>query len=131
MHNDFYYPQKAYQFGADGYLKKDCDPLELEKAIELIVEGNKYFDESFQEKMYDYLLEHNPTSKQIEIGISERESDVLKLLCNQNTTTEISNELFISDETVKTHRKNLLRKTKSRNLAGLVVFGIKNGYFNP
>jgi DNA-binding CsgD family transcriptional regulator len=51
---------------------------------------------------------------------------VLQLICDQKTTIEIGEKLFISPRTVEGHRNNLLLKTESRNIAGLVVFAIQN-----
>tara|TARA_B100000795_G_scaffold211102_1_gene164735 strand:+ start:1705 stop:1947 length:243 start_codon:yes stop_codon:yes gene_type:complete len=55
--------------------------------------------------------------------ISKRELEVLKLICTEYTTNEIAQELFISPRTVDGHRNNLLLKTGSKNVAGLVIFG--------
>ena len=130
MHSEVHFVKKAYQLGAHGYLKKDCDLEELTEAINSVVEGKKYFDKDVKEALFDYLVDNNPTAAQNEVQLSEREGEVLALLCKQKNTGEISNALNISEETVKTHRKSLLKKTNSKNVAGLVVFGIKNGYFS-
>jgi DNA-binding CsgD family transcriptional regulator len=57
--------------------------------------------------------------------LSKREIDVLELICEQLTTKEIGEKLFISPRTVEGHRNNLLLKTESKNLAGLVIYGIQ------
>ena len=61
----------------------------------------------------------NPTQ------LSRREIDVLALICAQHTTSEVADKLFISKRTVEGHRNNLLLKTQSRNIAGLVLYGIE------
>jgi DNA-binding CsgD family transcriptional regulator len=58
--------------------------------------------------------------------LSPREIEILQLICNQKTTAEIAEELFLSPRTVEGHRNNLLLKTESRNIAGLVVYAIQN-----
>ena len=57
--------------------------------------------------------------------LSRREIDVLALICAQHTTSEVADKLFISKRTVEGHRNNLLLKTQSRNIAGLVLYGIE------
>lgn len=54
------------------------------------------------------------------VSLSKREEEVLNLIVDEYTTNEIANKLFVSTETVRTHRKNLLEKFKARNVAGLV-----------
>ena len=57
--------------------------------------------------------------------LTKREREVLKLICEQKTTSEIAEQLFISPRTVDGHRNNLLLKTGSKNVAGLVIYGIQ------
>jgi DNA-binding CsgD family transcriptional regulator len=58
--------------------------------------------------------------------LTAREFEVLKLICLQKSTAEIAEKLFISPRTVEGHRNNLLLKTESRNIAGLVVYAVQN-----
>lgn len=57
--------------------------------------------------------------------LSKREKEVLELICQQYSTNEIGEKLFISPRTVEGHRSNLLLKTQSKNIAGLVIYGIQ------
>mgnify|MGYP000117895352 CR=1 FL=1 len=57
--------------------------------------------------------------------LPKREKEILELICNQYTTNEIAEKLFISPRTVEGHRNNLLLKTESKNVAGLVIYGIQ------
>jgi DNA-binding CsgD family transcriptional regulator len=58
--------------------------------------------------------------------LTKRESEVLKLICDQKTTNEIAEQLFISPRTVEGHRNNMLLQTESHNVAGLVVFAFQH-----
>ena len=60
------------------------------------------------------------------IRLTPREIDVLHLICDELTTAEIAEKLFVSINTVETHRKNLLNKTGARNMIGLVKFALEN-----
>ena len=60
--------------------------------------------------------------------LSDREKEVLQLICEEFTTSEIGQKLSISPKTVENHRSRIMRKTGARNSAGLVVFAIKNKF---
>jgi DNA-binding CsgD family transcriptional regulator len=62
----------------------------------------------------------------MDLEISKREIEVLQLVCQQLTAEEIAEKLFISVKTVNGHRNNLLQKTGSRNVTGLVIYAIKH-----
>ena len=61
------------------------------------------------------------------IMLTPREKDILALLAKEYTNEQIANQLFISYRTVETHRKNIMQKTGTRNLAGLIKFAISTG----
>ena len=63
--------------------------------------------------------------------VTERELDVLKLICQELTTTEIAGKLFLSPRTVEGHRNNILQKTGARNTAGIVVYALSKGHYTP
>ena len=73
-------------------------------------------------KLATGVLNKNKTNP---IQLSRREIDVLALICAQHTTSEVADKLFISPRTVEGHRNNLLLKTQSRNIVGLVLYGIE------
>ncbi|MEM8906827.1 MAG: LuxR C-terminal-related transcriptional regulator, partial [Bacteroidota bacterium] len=60
------------------------------------------------------------------VNLTKRELEILQLICEQFTTSEIAEKLFISPRTVDGHRNNLLEKTGAKNTAGLVVFALEN-----
>jgi DNA-binding CsgD family transcriptional regulator len=75
----------------------------------------------------DTVLTSKNNKSKLDSGfLTSRELEVLQLICDQKTTIEIGEKLFISPRTVEGHRNNLLLKTESRNIAGLVVFAIQN-----
>ena len=63
--------------------------------------------------------------------LTEREVEVLKLICFQKTAKEIGEKLFITPRTVEGHKNNLFIKTEARNIAGLVIYAIQNNYIEP
>lgn len=124
-HNDEFYISKLIEKGAHGYLIKDSDPDEVQSAIISVHEQGSYINAHTLKAIQDRLagkVKVNKTQEQL----SKREEEVLKLVCQQLTTEEIGEKLFISPKTVNGHRNKLLQKTNSRNATGLVMYAIKH-----
>ncbi len=119
---------KMMELGAKGYLLKEAEPEELKMAIHSVHETGYYFNDLVSQSMLIKLahLEHvKPTFNKGE-HLSNREQEVLQLICEELTTAEIAEKLFISYKTVENHRSRIMEKTGARNSAGLVVYAIKN-----
>lgn len=123
------YIEKLLRAGADGYLLKNTDVVELKEAIESLMRGESYFSKEVTERIMEGLQKkkHDDKNKHF-IELTEREIDVLKLIVQEFTTAEIAEKLYISTHTVETHRKNLISKLNVRNIAGLVKYAMQNGY---
>ncbi len=114
--------------GAVSYLIKNATPLELITTInEVALKGFYYTDDVMKIIQEDVLTSKKTKSIFDNNFLTTRERDVLKLICSQKSTIEIAEDLFISPRTVEGHRNNLLLKTESRNIAGLVVYAVQNG----
>lgn len=115
------------EMGANGYLSKNAEPEEVEKAIHAVMKNDFYFnDETFNLMYKNFAARPQVVAG---VGLSEREQEVLKLICSEDTAEEIAEKLFLSRRTVEGHRNNLLLKTGCRNSAGLVVYAIKHNIF--
>ncbi len=115
--------------GAVAYLAKNSTPKLMLKTIKEVADKGFYYNEQVIKFIHDGLLnshEDNKKSSFDESFFTKREREVLNLICKQYTTNEIAQKLFISPRTVEGHRNNLLSKTASKNLAGLVVYAIQN-----
>jgi DNA-binding NarL/FixJ family response regulator len=120
MHDDIQYYDSIVQLGVDGFLLKESNYDELEKAIESVFDGRPYFSQ-------ELLLKLLRTKKQeATVHITDREKDVLKLICLGLSTAEIADKLFLSVSTIEKHRAELLLKTNSTNSTALAVYAIKN-----
>lgn len=131
MFNNKRYIMELYDIGVTGYLLKNTNINELTKAMNMVRQGDNYYCTEAQDVIFKDLLRRDKviaTNNEID-KISKREMEVLKLICEQNSTEEIADKLFISPLTVKRHRQILMEKTNSKNLAGLVVFSIKNDIY--
>lgn len=124
------YIQDLLQIGVYGYILKNTRMNELEKAIISVASGTKYFSNDVGLKLLNAQT-NNEYAENLSFdqqhGLTEREIDVLKLIVQENTTSEIAEKLFISVHTVETHRKNLIKKLKVKNIAGLVKYAVQNG----
>ncbi len=125
VHDDEYLMAKLIEEGANGYLLKDSDPQEVHNAIASVHERGSYINERSLKALQGRLAGNVKTPKQYE-NLTKREVEVLRLICQQKTAEEIGQELFISTKTVNGHRNNLLQKTGSRNMSGLVMYAIKH-----
>lgn len=114
------------QAGANGYLAKNAEPEEVELAIREVFKNDFYFTVPMLEIMRKGLTKKaQPISLDHE-RLTNREKEVLQLICKQFSSHEIAEKLFLSHRTVEGHRNNLLAKTGSRNTAGLVLFALKH-----
>jgi len=117
MHEESEYIKQAIKSGADGYISKNIEKAELEKAIKTVYNGAKYFSATIN----GILLAHVTDQQQIEqTDISPRETEVLKLVAEGFSTKQIAAQLDISDRTVETHRVNMLKKLRVGNTAELI-----------
>jgi DNA-binding NarL/FixJ family response regulator len=118
--------------GVSGYLIKNCDKNELITAIKMVHTSGFYINAQVLKAIQVSSTQPNATKNTngILIEITQREQEVLKLICQEYNNTEIAEKLFISPRTVEGHRNNLLTKTGCRNTAGLVLFSVKHHLYN-
>ncbi len=117
--------------GVNGYLLKNADPDELELAVKLVVRNDFYFSSSLSGAVLAGLRTSANKEKAIEeLDLNSKELDVLKLTCKELTAAEIGDKLALSARTVEGYKRKLLEKTKTKSMAGLVIFAIKKGLVN-
>jgi DNA-binding NarL/FixJ family response regulator len=113
--------------GAVSYLVKNATPQELFATINEVATKGFYYPEYVMNIIQKDLITNKKSKCSFDAGfITSRELEVLQLICKQKSTIEIGEKLFISPRTVEGHRNNLLLKTESKNIAGLVVYAIQN-----
>ncbi|REG90481.1 response regulator transcription factor [Flavobacterium aquicola] len=113
--------------GAVSYLVKNTTPQELFATINEVAEKGFYYSDYVMDIIQNDIVANKKTKCSFDTNfITSRELEVLQLICRQKSTIEIGEKLFISPRTVEGHRNNLLLKTESKNIAGLVVFAIQN-----
>jgi DNA-binding NarL/FixJ family response regulator len=114
--------------GANGYLLKNAEPAEIKKAImEVMVKG--FYLNNFVNRIL--LKKSSNKSKPIpslnsEIVLSDKEKEVIQLLCREYTASEIATKMDISSRTVESIKDRLMERFGTKNTAGLVFFAVKN-----
>ncbi|TNF48831.1 MAG: response regulator transcription factor [Bacteroidetes bacterium] len=123
--------KESIEKGARGYLSKNSDPDIIIESIFSVLETGYYFDESISPKLlqsakYNKLLSEKYNRYD---PLTQREKEVMILICEGLTTAQIAKKLFRSDRTIENHRQNLYMKTNSKNVADIIKFALLNGYY--
>ena len=122
------YIERLLKAGANGYILKNTGKDELTLGIDTVMRGESFFSKEVTERIMEGLQGKKTSSAKTGIvELTEREKQVLALIVKEMTTQEIADKLFISTNTVETHRKNLISKLNVRNIAGLVKYALQNG----
>ena len=129
MYDDDKFIIHLMEIGANGYLLKNAEPEEIRKSIYAVHENGYYFNDLVNKALLKKLVLKNNLKPSFNnnIEFTEREQEVLKLICEEKTATEIGKEIFLSPRSVEGIRQRLIEKVGVRNTAGLVMFAIKNG----
>lgn len=124
MFEEISYFNKMIEAGASGFLLKKTTSEELQKAINLVLSDESYFSDEFMSSVNLYL---KPRQTDTTVVLTEREQEVLDLICKGFSNVEISSQLGVSTRTVDGFRARLFEKTGAKNAPNLVMFAIKNG----
>lgn len=116
-----------YDLEVNGYLLKDSAISEVWKAILEVSEGGEYYAATVKETLLKALHERGENLQKEEL--TNREKEILAMICREMSTEEIAQTLFVSPLTVNNHRRNILLKTKAKNVAGLVFYALKHGIY--
>lgn len=106
------------------YIIEDHELNFLDKSLQEFQDGKKTLGRKTRKEIKQWVTRNE--SMISTISLSKREREILRMICLEKTSTEISNELFISEHTVLTHRKNLLKKVGCKNTVGLVHYAYQN-----
>lgn len=128
MYNDREIINEILLTEAEGYILKNTGKQELLKAIDRIVNGGTYYSNEVMEIILDNIKrDHVKTPEEEKVKeLTQRELEILQLICEEYSTADIAEELFISPRTVETHRKHILQKTQAKTIVGLIKFAIAN-----
>lgn len=119
--------REALRAGVLGFGSKTIDKWELSKALTMIEKEEVYLSPTIIQELSRVPATHHTEVISSTLVLSEREIEVLKLIAQEMNTNEIAEKLFVSVNTIETHRKNLLKKLGVKNSIGLIKFAIRHG----
>ena len=115
------------ELGVEGYLFKDSSGEEIVKAVGSVVQEKNYYDQRVVAVMHHRITsQHGATT--LNTSLTQREKEVLRLICQEHTNKEIGSILNISRRTVDGHRTRLMKKCGAKNTAGLIYYAIEQGF---
>jgi DNA-binding NarL/FixJ family response regulator len=131
MHATEEYVWQALRAGAAGYLLKDADTSELERAVACVARGESYLSPAVSRHVIgDYIRRTGGEGSSLDL-LTPRQREVLQLIAEGNSTKEIARKLHLSAKTVETHRMQLMERLDIRDIAGLVRYAIRVGIVKP
>lgn len=127
MYADEGFVHKALQSGVKGYVLKSSVSDELIRAVRAVANGQTYLSSPISEIIIDSVMNPHVSGESGDplSMLSPREKEVLQLIAEEHTSSEIAGILFISEKTVEKHRSKLMEKLNARNIAGLVRVAVK------
>ena len=133
MYSDEGLVYQALQSGVKGYVLKTSVSDELLWAVRTVASGKTYLSSPVSEIMVENAVNPHPHGQDRDplSNISPREKEILQLIAEEHTSSEIAKLLFISEKTVEKHRASLMEKLNVRNLAGLVRLAVKHRLVDP
>lgn len=129
MYDESKFIQESLKLGADGYIVKSSGLIELIHAIKAVKAGDTYLGQGliiFPKEVSEGNNGRYDDSFTVKSKLTKRELEILKLISTAKSSKEIAEVLFISDQTVSVHRKNIMRKLNVNNTASLIKFAIDN-----
>lgn len=126
-HSTEKYATHLIDLGANSFLNKDCEPSEVFRAIEEVYSKGYYFNEIVQQTIRTQKKNQQKRVSNLmgEELLTEREKEVVLLICRDKSSREIADELHISIKTVESHRNNAMDKIGVKSVAGLVLYAVK------
>lgn len=119
--------------GALGYLLKNAHKHEILDAINTVAQHKPYYCNATEIKMARLIANSrfNPNDPSKKIPFSEKEKEIICLICREFSNKEISAALHLSVRTIEGYRERILQKTNARNTAGIVIYAIKHNIYTP
>ncbi len=123
--------QEMISLGAKGFIEKGAAGEDIIPAIKAVYRGEEYYSKDIKSSLFDLYVNESKTEEAIKSSaaiepLTDREIDVLKLITRQLSTSEIANKLDLTIKTIETHRRNLYKKIKVKNVVGLAIYAVKN-----
>lgn len=129
MFDDIKSIKKMLAMQINGYILKDTGKSDLTDALSTILSGNNYYSPDVSQRVMESMSGLSAAPKKrltLEVELTTREKEVLRLIMDEKTNQEIADTLFISIRTVEGHKRSMLGKTGCKNLVGLTMYAIEH-----
>lgn len=126
MHQSMKQIRRALEKGAQGYILKDANKHELIEAIVTTSHMKNYFHPKINDQIFDYLRGKKATPANT-LELSEREVEIIRCVAEGKNSREIAKQLYISEYTVRTHRRNIMHKLRVKTSAELIHLATEKG----
>jgi DNA-binding NarL/FixJ family response regulator len=129
-HDEPSFINQFVELGANGYVLKNTDRAELRKAVLTVYEGKEYYNSKLIHKLQKHKedQEKRATQELNKIKLSQREIEIVKLTAQDLSMKEISDQLHLSINTIKTHRKNIQKKLDVTGSTGITKYAMEQGW---
>jgi len=127
IHANKQYIKGMLEAGSSGYLFKNCSYDELIKAIQTVHSGKKYLSEKITEILIQEYLNKEEIGPSTSSELTDRESEILKLIAEGISVSDISNQLFVSIKTINTHKQHILEKLNLKTTTDIIKYALKKG----
>jgi DNA-binding NarL/FixJ family response regulator len=127
MHGDTSHINDMIEAGVSGYIYKNASNKELIEALSKVYAGGQYFSDEIATAIIRSMNDHTKRKEEKEkVNLTDREKEIIQLIAKEHSNAVIGKELFISERTVETHRKNIYRKTNTTSVVGLIKWAYEN-----
>ncbi len=111
--------------GALGYILKSADTVEISEAIYTVYQHKPYFCKEITERLTEIVSRKYQSPHNAELSFSEREKDIMRLICREYTSKEIAHSLNLSKRTVEGHRTRIMDKIGAKSIAGIITYALE------
>lgn len=115
--------------GAIGYLLKSAEAIEIKEAIEMVNLNKPYFCKEITQKLTEIVAKNYKLPDKSTASFTERELEIIRLICNEFTSKEIAGQLHLSKRTVEGHRTRILEKIGAKSIAGIITYALSVGIY--
>lgn len=127
MYNNKEFVRELLDAGATGYILKNAGRVELRDAVNAVAMGSRFLSEAVLASM-GAPRDRGDSPKEGSQLLTKREKEILSLIACGKSSCEVAAELYLSTQTIDTHRKNIMHKLDARNMADLVKYAMERGW---
>jgi DNA-binding NarL/FixJ family response regulator len=125
MNDDLKIISELIEIGVHSYLLKNAEPAEVQLAITGVLENQFYYNQIVSKALRSKVTQEK-VRKETD-SISAREAEIIELICQELTMKEIGERLYLSEQTIMTHRKNIMKKLQAKNTVSIVRYALQSG----